>query len=529
MQKFCCRCLKSGLLLFVIISSATAILIDYKGSGFDPIAEIQKLRIENRRDDALDLVRFYRENQTNDSEKFAEIKKDLEYTTIEKSISFAWNGYIKGQVYDTPSGMGAVTADLWIFGDIRDLCIQFWRCLTDAGNTDGFVAFLSAAGVGFSTIPILDGTAGVSKIDHFVCTHYHKDHYGGIDELAEDSEITIGEFYDRGDKDFIPDSKRKEDAYKEYQKAVGKDAKQLRRGHTIPFDSEMAVTCFAHGGVVLSEQDPPQTGDDENDMSIALLIQYGDFRYFIGGDIVDKTEEKIAERDLVMDVDVYHADHHGSDTSSADEFMKDLKPTVIVISNGNHGGHQHPRQTILDRYDSLDPKPVVFQTNKYLKGGKGGNVADEFIADLEADDEDGTILVSVNKTAGNYTISYRDLSRTYSIKDRGDQPSAVVIESLLPNPVGSDRINEEVTIRNDSGSTASMEGWTLEDKSGRIWALVSLGDIDSAQSATIIRNGMAMSLNNSGDEIALFNADHELIDKYSYAGSQSGVRIQTGH
>ena len=45
MKKLCWKCLKSGLLLFVIISSATAILIDYKGSGFDPIAEIQKLRI----------------------------------------------------------------------------------------------------------------------------------------------------------------------------------------------------------------------------------------------------------------------------------------------------------------------------------------------------------------------------------------------------------------------------------------------------------------------------------------------------
>jgi hypothetical protein len=147
----------------VIISSATAILIDYKGSGFDPIAEIQKLRIENRRDDALDLARFYRENQTYNLQKFAEIEKDLKYTKTEKSISFAWNGYIKGEVFDTPSGMGAVTADLWIFGDIRDLCIQFWKCLTDAENTDGFVAFLSAAGVGFSTMPILDGTAALSK------------------------------------------------------------------------------------------------------------------------------------------------------------------------------------------------------------------------------------------------------------------------------------------------------------------------------------------------------------------------------
>jgi len=81
-------------------------------------------------------------------------------------------------------------------------------------------------------------------------------------------------------------------------------------------------------------------------MSIALLIEYGDFKYFIGGDIEHPTEGEIAERDLVMDVDVYHSNHHGSDTSSTPALMEDMKPTVIVISNCNHGGYKHPRQSI---------------------------------------------------------------------------------------------------------------------------------------------------------------------------------------
>jgi len=126
-------------------------------------------------------------------------------------------------------------------------------------------------------------------------------------------------------------------------------------------------------------------------------------------------------------------------------------------------------------------------------------------------------------------VSYRNLSHTFQIKNRGHQPSAVVIESLLPNPDGSDRFNEEVTLRNDTVSVVSMEGWILEDESGRIRALVSLGNIDPGQSMTIRRNGMPMSLNNTGDEISIFNASHELVDRFSYPGSQQGVRIQTGH
>lgn len=36
--------------------------------------------MQNRRDDALDLAKFYSENQTKDKERFADLKNDLEYT-----------------------------------------------------------------------------------------------------------------------------------------------------------------------------------------------------------------------------------------------------------------------------------------------------------------------------------------------------------------------------------------------------------------------------------------------------------------
>ena len=42
---------------------------------------------------------------------------------------------------------------------------------------------------------VLDG-AGVERIDHFVTTHYHSDHYGGIDELTSSPAIPILNAYD---------------------------------------------------------------------------------------------------------------------------------------------------------------------------------------------------------------------------------------------------------------------------------------------------------------------------------------------
>lgn len=371
--------------------------------------------------------------------------------------------------------------------------------------------------------------AVVSQIDHFVCTHYHDDHYGGIDELVRDFGTTVVNSYDRGDKQFIPQSKRDGPRFTEYEETVGNRAEHLTRGETIQLDPAISVSCVAAGGVVLGEE-LPVPGENENDVSIALLIQFGDFRYFIGGDIEQPTEGKIADRDLAMDVDVYESDHHGSDTSSLLSFMEDLSPTAIVISNGNHGGYKHPRQSTLNFYSGLNPPPTVFQTNKYLKGGAGGNVPDEFIADVESTDSDGTILITVDQATDNYTVSYRNVSHTFPINNRdAGSDSSIVIESLLPDPIGSDLNLEEVTLGNRGNTPVSLEGWILRDESGRIWPLVGVGTIQAQSSATIWRNGMPMSLNNDRDEIILIDPSNQMRDRFQYTGSQEGVLIQTGH
>lgn len=146
----------------------------------------------------------------------------------------------------------------------------------------------------------------------------------------------------------------------------------------------MTVTCLSSSGAATGTP-TPKTDDDENELSVSLLVEYFGFRYFVGGDIHTATEAKIVAAGHGSNVDVYQANHHGSHTSSSKSFMEALSPTVIVISNGNHGGHKHPRQVTMDTYAALTPKPTVFQTNKYLKGGEGGNVeSDAFIADPES-------------------------------------------------------------------------------------------------------------------------------------------------
>jgi beta-lactamase superfamily II metal-dependent hydrolase len=373
-------------------------------------------------------------------------------------------------------------------------------------------------------------TAGVTQIDAFVASHYHSDHYGGIDDLTEKLKIQVLESYDRGDKACcLPKKKTLEATFIDYQRVVGEDAIALRPGDTITLDPLVSIVCVASGSVVIGETGPGD-GDKENDFSVGLVIGFAGFTAFFAGDMETHTEAKLAARDLVTNVDFYKASHHGSHSSSSLGFMRDLRPSVIVISSGNRKDYAHPRRVTLTTYRNLLPPPTVFQTNKYLAGGGlgGDNVADALIADPETVDQDGTIEITVDGTAATYALRYGTTSQTFPIKSPvAPATSAVVIQGLLPNPVGNDEQLEEVTLRNNAAALVSLAGWTLRDRSGMTWTLS--GSLPAGQSRTFRRNGRPMSLNNTSDEITLLDASHTQRDQVSYSASSEGAVITTGH
>jgi len=372
-------------------------------------------------------------------------------------------------------------------------------------------------------------TAGATRIDHFVATHYHEDHYGGIDEVVQ-AGVPVGAAYDRGDKAFLPASTSTSGTFKDYQAALGHRAEHLTRGQTIPLDPAMSVLCISSGGVVLGETEPAQHGHDENDMSLGLLVTYGAFRLWVGGDVETATESKIAALDLARDVDVYQANHHGADNGSSAEFLADMKPAVVIISNGNHSGFRHPRTSTLDRMRALVPSPVIFQTNRYLHSGDdGGNVPNAFIADPETVDSDGTILVTVGDSADSYTVSFGTTSHTFPL-GTPEEAGPAEIARILPDPTdGPDRQREAVTIRNGGGTPVDLTDWLLRDLAGSVWRLTGLGVLQPGQESTIRRGGMAMSLDNDGDTVELLDPTGQLVDAMTYLQTQPGVEIEHEH
>jgi beta-lactamase superfamily II metal-dependent hydrolase len=373
--------------------------------------------------------------------------------------------------------------------------------------------------------------AGVTQIDAFVASHYHEDHFGGIDDLVKKG-IPVLESYDRGRRDTVrPDDKTK-GTYKDYMATVGEDARALQSGDTIDLDPLVTVKCIASSGSALGVG--PVSSSDENDLSVSLLIEFAGFKAFFGGDTHELVEHVLEAEDLVKDVDLFKASHHGSDTSSSAAFMRDLNPSLIVISNGSNASYHHPRKSTLATYAGLTPAPVVLQTNRCNLSSPCGNVPAEFIADPRSSGKDGTIQIAVDAVSRTYTVKYGvSTVRTFAFKAGAppiDGPSitpGAVIQSLLPNPEGDDEQLEEVTIRNVGTAALTLDGWRLRDRSGLTWALT--GSLPPAQAKTFKRRGQEMTLNNTGDEIVLVDPDAVERDRFSFTASSEGALIATNH
>ncbi|MDR2432100.1 MAG: DNA internalization-related competence protein ComEC/Rec2 [Candidatus Margulisbacteria bacterium] len=98
-------------------------------------------------------------------------------------------------------------------------------------------------------------------------------------------------------------------------------------------------------GVVLHK--PADIAKQENNNSALALLEEGDFRALFTGD-AEREEEKLF-LDILPEIDLLKAGHHGSKTSSSPEFLAALKPDNAVISAGASNKYRHPHPEALAR------------------------------------------------------------------------------------------------------------------------------------------------------------------------------------
>lgn len=93
----------------------------------------------------------------------------------------------------------------------------------------------------------------------------------------------------------------------------------------------------------------------ENDDSSVIKLEFYSKTYLFTGDISKSIEEKLV---LYEDIkaDILKVAHHGSSTSSSEEFLRKVNPEIAVISVGENNRYKHPSSDVINRLNKLDIK-----------------------------------------------------------------------------------------------------------------------------------------------------------------------------
>ena len=87
--------------------------------------------------------------------------------------------------------------------------------------------------------------------------------------------------------------------------------------------------------------------DNENDNSNVIYTELDGYKFMFMGDASITTEKEIMSIYNLPDIDVLKVGHHGSKTSSSEEFINEINPKYSIISVGKNNRYGHPNKEAL--------------------------------------------------------------------------------------------------------------------------------------------------------------------------------------
>lgn len=226
------------------------------------------------------------------------------------------------RVYEPIVASGKLIFDFIDVGQGDSIYIEFpngKNMLVDCGKYGQALSFLESH--------------NITWLDYMVTTHADFDHIGGCDDIAE--EVHIDNYYDNG---IEGDSK----TYNSLRNAIGGVYRgELRAYDKLDIDEDVLIAVL---------NPPDNFGTDQNENSVVLKMYYGTSSILLTGDCESECENFILEneRNLVQS-GLLKVAHHGSNSSSSDEFLEAVSPQISIISVGMGNPYDHPSKDVLER------------------------------------------------------------------------------------------------------------------------------------------------------------------------------------
>ncbi|MDB5056205.1 MAG: competence protein ComEC [Bacilli bacterium] len=196
-------------------------------------------------------------------------------------------------------------------------------------------------------VPLLK-KRGVHQLDYVIATHEDTDHIGGLQAVLE--QIPVRKFIFNGT--LKPNSKTEQ----LFQSALKLHIPLISATEplSLSIDSRTALR-FLHPAssedLKLNEQ-PLYLESNQNKRSLVFLLEIDHTRFLFTGDMEKASEDEVLRRlDRINppSIDVLKVAHHGSKTSTTEQWLDYWRPKLAVISVGEHNTYGHPTEEVLTR------------------------------------------------------------------------------------------------------------------------------------------------------------------------------------
>lgn len=229
----------------------------------------------------------------------------------------------------------------------------------------------------------------IPALDWVVATHPHADHIGGLDEVLDRVDAIEG-VWDNGEASTTQ-------SYAQYATAANSTTggrNSIDIGKVFDLGDGARATCVVVNGKIADGTQVTNV-DSTNDRSVGLLVEWGEFRYVIAGDLggyasASTTDVESPLAALLGDVDVVRISHHGSRYSTNPTWLNTLMPEAAILSVGNGNDYGHPAPEVLNRLTGADAAVTVPPIDVWLT--ERGSAPAPFMGE-------GDVVISVRPTA----------------------------------------------------------------------------------------------------------------------------------
>ena len=184
---------------------------------------------------------------------------------------------------------------------------------------------------------------GYKKIDYIFISHFDQDHVGGILPLLE--ELKVGQI-------FISKQEEISENYERFLKLVKQKnlkVQEVKAGNKIIIDDVIFYILW-----------PIEKSIEENILNnnaMVMKLQYKDFSILFTGDIEAVAEKEILDKYRnklnILKSTVLKVAHHGSKSSSTEEFLKVVDSKVALIGVGENNMFGHPHNQVIERLETF--------------------------------------------------------------------------------------------------------------------------------------------------------------------------------